>query len=146
MFLYLDSSALAKRYLVEARSRDVRALVRETYQLATSVVTLPEVMSAIRRTWSAGGLDEPGAGVARAALQLDWAAVMVLPADVAVIGRAASMVWEHQLRGFDAVHLASAHRLSDRLGEPVTFATFDRHLWRAARDTGLIAWPAAFGD
>jgi len=41
----------------------------------------------------------------------------------------------------DAVHLASAHQLADDLGEPVTFATFDRFLWRAALDTGLVAWP-----
>ena len=141
MFLYLDSSALAKRYLLEPGSGDVRALVGQADHVAASVVTLPEVMSAIRRNWGTGGLDERGAGVARAELLRDWAAVMVLPADVATIGHAASIVWEHRLRGMDAVHLASAHQLAHDLGEPVTFATFDRHLWRAARATGLVAWP-----
>jgi len=146
MLLYLDSSALAKRYLLEIGSQAVETLIDDIDLVAASVVTLPEVMSAIRRTWANGRLDEVGAEAARAAFRRDWAAVMVLPADVATIARAATMVWEHQLRGFDAVHLASAHRLSDRLGEPVTFATFDRHLWRAARDTGLVAWPADLGD
>lgn len=36
------------------------------------------------------------------------------------------------LRGFDAVHLASAIALRDGLGTDVVFAAFDPQLWRAA--------------
>src|SRR6185437_6632796 len=93
---WCSGSALAKRYLLEPGSGDVRALVGQADHVAASVVTLPEVMSAIRRNWGTGGLDERGAGVARAELLRDWAAVLVLPADVATIGHAASIVWEHR--------------------------------------------------
>lgn len=143
MFVYLDSSALAKRYLPEAGSREVETLIRDAGYVAASVVTLAEVTSAIRRTWAAGELNEGTARRARAALLHDWTSIVSLAADAATIERAASMVWQHLLRGFDAIHLASAHELADDVAEPITFATFDRLLWRAAQDTGLVAWPAA---
>jgi hypothetical protein len=32
------------------------------------------------------------------------------------------------------------------LGASLSFATFDRRLWRAARAAGLEPWPAGLGD
>lgn len=53
------------------------------------------------------------------------------------------IAWEHGLRGYDAVHLATALVWRETLGEAVTVATWDRELWRAARDAGLSPWPEA---
>jgi hypothetical protein len=50
------------------------------------------------------------------------------------------------LRGFDAAHIAAAVALSSRLPAALTFATYDRNLWRAARAEGLDAWPPEYGD
>jgi hypothetical protein len=41
------------------------------------------------------------------------------------------------LRGFDAIHVASALELKKRLNEPMTFAAADRPLLRAAQAEGL---------
>jgi hypothetical protein len=45
-----------------------------------------------------------------------------------VIARADILAWEHQLRGYDAVHLAAAVLWQEAIGAPVTMATFARQL------------------
>lgn len=57
------------------------------------------------------------------------------------MSRAETLAWEHGLRGDDAVQLASAVTLQESLGSPVRLATFDRHLWSAARSAGVEPWP-----
>jgi len=47
------------------------------------------------------------------------------------------------LRGYDAIDLAAALEWHDRIGEPITVATFDQDVWRAAREAGLNWFPAA---
>jgi predicted nucleic acid-binding protein len=59
------------------------------------------------------------------------------------LSRAAALAWEHGLRGYDAVHLASALAWSEALGETVAVATYDRELWRGAKASGLSVGPAA---
>ena len=51
------------------------------------------------------------------------------------------LAWQHNLRGYDAVHLASAVTWQEALGEVVTLATFDKQLWVAATRAGLVSWP-----
>ena len=55
--------------------------------------------------------------------------------------RAGNLAWEHNLRGYDAVHLAAALSWGEALNAPVTLATFDRQLWQAAKMQGLRAYP-----
>ena len=55
--------------------------------------------------------------------------------------KADALAWEHDLRGYDAVHLASALFWQESLGEPVTIATFDAQLWQAGQPIGLSVWP-----
>lgn len=57
--------------------------------------------------------------------------------------RAGALAWEHGLRGYDAVHLATALVWRETLGEMVTVATYDRELWRGAKASGLAPWPMA---
>lgn len=58
-----------------------------------------------------------------------------------LVARAAALTWEHGLRGYDAVHLASALWWREAVGDAVTVATYDRELWRSARAAGLTASP-----
>jgi hypothetical protein len=52
-----------------------------------------------------------------------------------------SLAWEIALRGYDAVHLASALLWKEGMGQEVTLATFDQQLWEAAIQCGLVAFP-----
>ena len=47
------------------------------------------------------------------------------------------VVERYPLRGFDAIHLASAMLVHERLPEDLVFACFDDRLTRAARSEGL---------
>ena len=49
MKLFLDTSALAKRYIAEQGSDGVLRLCREAEQLAVSVICLPEMISTLNR-------------------------------------------------------------------------------------------------
>ena len=52
------------------------------------------------------------------------------------------VIERHPLRGFDAVHLASATVVNERLPDNILFACFDQRLCDAARDEGLKIFPA----
>jgi uncharacterized protein len=64
----------------------------------------------------------------------------------ALVTRAEALAWEHALRGYDAVQLASAVSWQESLGTDVVLATFDTHLWKAAQRAGLHAWPTDLAD
>jgi hypothetical protein len=57
------------------------------------------------------------------------------------VERAAALAWEHGLRGYGAVQLASALTWQDSIGTDIVVATFDTQLWKATRQTGMKAWP-----
>jgi hypothetical protein len=57
------------------------------------------------------------------------------------VERADALAWELDLRGYDAVHLASAMQWNDAMGETPLLATYDRELWGAAHAVGLQPWP-----
>jgi len=60
-----------------------------------------------------------------------------IKASEALIQEAASLAERHRLRGYDAIHLASAILLKNRLAEPVVFSSWDVALEAAARREGL---------
>ena len=63
----------------------------------------------------------------------------VIDVDVALADRAGDLAAEFGLRGYDAVHLASAMAL----GSQTTLVTWDADLARAALQLGLAVAPAA---
>jgi hypothetical protein len=73
----------------------------------------------------------------------DWDKYMRLRVDEKTVERAEAYAWQYGLRGYDAVHLASAVLWQEALGIPVTLATYDRQLWDAAQSVGLRVLPEA---
>ncbi len=59
----------------------------------------------------------------------------------ASISRADALESQHDLRGYDAVHLACVLILRESLGEEVSLATFDRQLWKASQNEGFTVLP-----
>ncbi len=143
--VYADSSALVKVYLDEPGAPEMRALLAENEVVITSVIALPEQISAVRRA-SAGGRIEAGrAEFLRGEILSHWADMMSVGVNEATLRSAVDVAWRFGLPGFDAVHLGSALAFNEGLDKPITFATFDRVLWRAARESGLEAWPPEVG-
>lgn len=141
MILYLDASALVKRYVAEAGSADVAAVVDAARVASTAVISRAEVTAALAKAVRAGLATRKAATAGLADFEADWPDLIRLEVSEVVVARAASVAWQQGLRGYDAVHLASALRWQEALGGPVTVATYDRELWRAAQTSGLVPWP-----
>jgi len=145
VIVYLDASALVKRYLAEAGSLEVNSLIADSAAIGTSLVSRAEVAAAIARAVRVGGIARPAGEKALQALHAQWADVMALPVTALLVARAGELAWTHGLRGYDAIHLSSALFWQEDLAEPVVVATFDRELENAAQQAGMQAWPGGLG-
>lgn len=143
MILYLDSSALVKRYVAEVGSAEVAAAIEGARLTATAVISRAEVTAALAKAVRIGLASRDAAAAGLAAFEVDWTDLIRLQISEATVARAAAAAWSHGLRGYDAVHLACALVWQESLGDPVTLATYDRELWRGASTSGLLPWPAA---
>ncbi len=141
MILYTDSSALVKRYLVEAGSAEVDALIDDALQVGTALITRAEVAAALRKAVRVGALKETEAHHSLQEFRAHWADLTVIQITETLITTADYLAWEHGLRGYDAVHLAAAITWQEALGESVTVATYDKQLWQAVKSTSLVGWP-----
>lgn len=129
MVLYLDSSALVKLVMEELESAALRAVLEASSGLVSSGLARVELRRAATRRI-------PPVGRAAEALLTRLALV---PLDGRVLDLAGGLK-PPALRSLDAVHLASAQLLGDRLDG---FVTYDRRLGDAARIAGLrVAAPA----
>ena len=68
MILYLDASALVKRYVTERGSKDVIALTAGAKAVATSLISRAEVSAALARAVRLGVVDADGGRRARGRL------------------------------------------------------------------------------
>lgn len=141
MILYVDASALVKRYVREIYSSEVSDLLLQADIVACAYVTKPEVVASIVKSRQVGVLWPNLAKKVLEQFRLDWDDYRQLPITEEVINRADKHAWDYELRGFDAIHLAAAEVLQGSLDELVTFATYDRKLWQAAQQVGLEVWP-----
>lgn len=141
MSVYVDASALVKRYVTEVASPEVVALTTGAEAVATTLITRVEVAAALARAVRAGVLDDVGGRRAQRRFSREWPDMMRVPVTEALVARAEALAWAHGLRGYDAVQLAAALTWQDVLGREIVLATFDRRLWEAAPQAGLRAWP-----
>lgn len=132
--LYLDASALVKRYVEEEDSSVVRSAMEGANRWSMCRIGYLETVRAVAL---AGGRK----AVKR--VEADWLSFDVVEVDSALTEHAAGLALSAQLRSLDALHLASALVLP---AEGLTVATWDARLHRAARDHGLTLLPAALGQ
>jgi uncharacterized protein len=134
----LDTSALIKLIVVEDGS-DVAAELWDSYQAASSVLAYPEARAALAAARRARRLSARAHARAVAELDALSAELVIVGFDAALARRAGELADERALRGYDAVHLASALALGP--GDTI-LATWDRDLGNAAIGAGLAIAPA----
>ncbi len=134
--LYLDTSALAKLYLNEAESGTVHEAVERAERSATSTVAYAELRAAFARRHRVGDLGDEGLRRAVARIDADWRGYLRISASNLIAYRAGEMAERYALRGFDAIHLASAARLQERF-PGLRFLAFDDRLVDAARGASV---------
>lgn len=145
MILYVDSSALVKRYVAEHGSDDVAAVLGDAVLVGTSIVTRAEVAAAFAKARRVGAIDEPTAVAVMEAFRADWPNLVRIAATEHVVGVAETLAWQHGLRGYDAMQLASAVSWRSVIGQTITVSTFDKQLWDAAGAEGFDLHPARIG-
>ena len=143
MIAYLDASALVKRYVAEAGSAEVNGLISEAEALGTAVISRAEVSAALAKAVQVKSVSKNAGTSALQAFTADWDNLIRLQLTEVLVARAAVLAWEQGLRGYDAVHLATALFWHETLDEAVTVATYDRELWKSAKTSGLSVWPSA---
>ena len=142
MIVYLDASAVVKRYTHEVGGAEVATAIAEAEATGTSMVSGAEVPAVLAKAVRTGALEQPEAQLALADFWRQWQGYARVDVSEGLVRRAAELAWRHGLRGYDAVHLASALELQDRSDKAVVLATFDRQLARAARELGMDTLPA----
>lgn len=137
MIVYLDTSSLVKLYVREDGSDQVKALVDGARVVATSQVAYPESCAAFARKHRQGDFSGRQYRAVLAGLQQDWGAYFALDVSWPVARLGGELAERHHLRGFDAIHLASALIISARLESLVTFSSADDRLEDAAQTESL---------
>ena len=141
MILYFDSSALVKRYVEEQGSSDVLDWMDDSELNGTVLVTRAEVAAAITRAIRRQYVSQEEAQQFLDMFHKEWSGFTRLPVTEPLVARAEALACEHNLRGYDAIHLAAALTWQDLLGLPVTVVTYDKELTEAARALGMEVLP-----
>jgi uncharacterized protein len=127
--LYVDSSAMIKRYVAEDDSEAADAILLADTDWVTGRHTFVEVSRAISRR-----LGDAEYRVAFAAFEKDWQRTFVVALDELVCRRAVELGMATGCRSMDALHLAAAERAG---GRSVAILTYDVRLGQAARSLGF---------
>lgn len=137
MIVFLDASALAKRYVEEAGSPVVLEFLSKG-PCAVSRLSEVEVASALCRRHREKELGVAQRDTALAALKADCQDLYVVEITPFVTARSAELLVRHPLRAADALQLASCLELRDELRELGTrMLAFDQRLLEAAAREGL---------
>jgi predicted nucleic acid-binding protein len=142
MILYLDASALVKRYVAEPGSPEVSEAIAGADVVGTGIISRAEVAAALAKSVRMRVLPPDDALTSLRTFRNEWLDLVRVHVTELVITRADTLAWEHHLRGYDAVHLAAALIWQEAMGAPVTMATFDQQLWTVAERVSLVPYPS----
>ena len=106
--LYVDTSALFKRYVEEDESEVVLARIEEAPAVGTALVTRVEVAAALAQAVRQRRMARNEAQEAEREFLDDWDDFTRIGVTGALVARAGNLAWQHDLRGYDAVQLAAA--------------------------------------
>jgi len=125
VIVFLDSSALVKRYVREAGTEALLNLIQRSALMVASRLTWLEVTSAVTRRARGSAL-----------LRADEV-LRALDDDFSVLADARGFARRHGLRAGDAVQLASAKEAETRYAERVSVICSDKKLLATARLEGF---------
>lgn len=144
--LYLDASALVKRYLREPGSDEVNSLFIRGDRLFTSILSYAEVQAAMGRKFHAREVTHTHFERAREKFLEDFVLVLnVLDMDVGTMAAIRTLVSQHPIRGADGVHLAAALWLRDMIRLVPSFAAGDESIEFITSDTDLAGYAEVSG-
>jgi len=126
--LFLDTSALVKRYGAEAESDSVLEAMSSDSEWAASALALVEARVSLCRL----GFDQATLSTLASTLESDWDRFFVVPVDDLCLSEAIEIGCTRRVRTLDAIHLAAAARLRG-----AKLLTFDEQQRNAASALSL---------
>lgn len=143
---FIDSSALAKRYVTEIGTAWVQALTDPAAgnSLYVARITLVELVSAISRRRKNGDLTPEAVADALTDVRADFiSGYQVIEVTAGLIEQAQALAEKYTLRGYDAVQLAAALEVNAAYSVagqlPVTLVSADHDLNAAGAGEGMVA-------
>ncbi len=133
MKLFVDSSAFAKRYVLEDGSEIVEDLLHRASQLALCTILVPEIISGLNRRRREQILSKTDYQKIKKQLLEDVQDAIVLQVTPAVILHSVKLLESNILRAMDSLHIACAIEWQAEL-----FVTADKRQLKAARSAGLL--------
>lgn len=135
--IYLDTSALVKKYAIESGTAEIRALLKNEDIIITSQLTYAEVCASFARKLREGNMGKGSYNKAWESFLNDWEVFTLVEVREEIFPLIHKLTQTHQLRGADAVHLSSALWVGEEIGRPLIFVASDSLLLRAATIEGL---------
>jgi predicted nucleic acid-binding protein len=129
MTIYVDSSALLKRYVDEDDSDACEAILRSDPSLVTGRHTLVEVCRSLVRLVASSDL-----AAVKDVFASDLEAISIVELDAVTCEAAATIAELTGVRTLDSLHLAAAQRIG---GSALPFLTYDLRQAQAARSLGF---------
>ena len=143
-FYYFDSSATVKNYVQEVGSDWVKSVFNSVTTKVIYAVSISEVevVSAFSRRRKGKTLSSNDAKVASQQFRYDFANdFRVIEVDAVLINSAVNLAETHYLRGYDAVQLSAAIKISKQISSlklgSLVFVSADNDLNIAANAEGL---------
>ncbi|MGA1823167.1 MAG: type II toxin-antitoxin system VapC family toxin [bacterium] len=137
MILYLDTSALIKRYVEEDKSEEVDNLWEEAIEIASSTVVFAESMATFCRKFREGVFSETEYIQTISEFKNEYHRFIIVPISSELNRIIEEILLKYPLRGFDSIHLASALLIQKNSNLNTIFACFDHSLNKAAEQEGL---------
>jgi predicted nucleic acid-binding protein len=146
--LYLDSSALVKRYVLEEGSKAINCRFESGENIYTSVLSFAEVYATIDRKSREKKLTANEKGKLVDEFRADWAfSLNILELTTITMLALPSLCEQYFLKASDAIQLSAAIWLKDAIwprakgfensGNILEFGVYDRQLGKAARRCGF---------
>lgn len=138
MIVYFDTSALIKLILEEEGTEIADELWLSAQQRVASILVYPEAGAALAAAQRAKRIELPVLRKVQKDLTSLCQAITLIEVDEVLSKQAGNLAEQYRLRGYDAVHLATAITVND--GDLV-LATWDRDLNAAAIFAGCDTAP-----
>jgi predicted nucleic acid-binding protein len=134
MRIYLDSSALAKRYIKEPGSERVLQICSEASEIYLSILSIPELISAFNRLKREGKLQPKVYQQLKKEMSKDVNEASVIPLNHNILRRSIRCLEQSRVKTLDALHIATASETTCKL-----FVSADLQQCRAAEKMNLVA-------
>ena len=140
MIGYFETSALLKLVIAEDGAEQARSLWQQADEVVVSRLAWPEAVAALAAARRGRRVSDEGHQSAIDGLRSCLERCTVVSIADSLVELAADLAAGYDLRAADAIHLATALAVMEA---DSVFVTWDKRLWLAAVQAGLVAAPAA---